>query len=91
MMSGAALILYGAFLAAVTYHGNLPTLLADLPVAKGYFLWLIVILILAVTASVPALEPFAVGLAILIGLAYLLNNWSTISTDGSNFLQTFGL
>ena len=91
MMSGAALVLYGLYIAAVTYHDNLPTLLSALPEAKGYFLWMIVILILALAASIPAIEPVVIGIAILIGLAYLLSTWPTISQDGSNFLTTFGL
>jgi hypothetical protein len=91
MMSGAALVLYGLYIAAVTYHDNLPTLLSGLPEAKGYFLWMIVILILALAASIPAIEPVVIGIAILIGLAYLLSTWPTISQDGSNLLTTFGL
>ena len=91
MMSGAALVLYGLFVAAVTYHDNLPGLLSALPAAKGYFLWLIVILILALASSIPAIEPVVVGLAILIGLAYGLTTWPTIQKDGSALLTQFGL
>lgn len=90
-MTGIALVLYGLYIAAVTYHDNLPSLLTSLPEAKGYVLWAVVVLILAVAASIPDIEPIAVGLAVLIGLAYLLDKWPTILSQAESLGATFNL
>ncbi len=90
-MTGIALVLYGIYVGAVTYHENLPALLASLPEAKGYVLWAVVVLILAVAASIPDIEPIAVGLAVLIGLAYLLDKWPTILSQVESLGATFNL
>lgn len=90
-MTGVAIVLYGLYIAAVTYHDNLPSLLTSLPEAKGYVLWAVVVLILAFAAEVPDIQPIAVGIAVLIGLAYLLNKWPTILSQSQEIGSAFGL
>lgn len=90
-MTGFALIVYGLYVAAVTYHDNLPELLAAIPDGKGYLLWILVIVILWALSKIPSIEPVVIGLSILIAAAYLLHTWPTIQSDGQNLLSEFGL
>ena len=90
-MLAVFIILYGAWITAVGYHGNSATAITFLAAQKSYVVWLIAVFILYMVYQVDTLKPVVKPIIFLALFALVVKNISNIETQLKQSVQEFGL